>query len=87
MEKTAQVTILFFAKSRELAGFSECKTDLPTEIRYTELIAFLNKTFKLDELKNSFLIALNSNYLEEADHVIQLNSNDEIAVIPPISGG
>lgn len=86
-DNSVQVKLLFFAKARELAGFSECHTQLPDEITYKDLVAFLHRAHNLEALENSFLIALNSDYLESGEDVIQLKANDEIAVIPPISGG
>lgn len=86
-DRIIPVNLLFFAKARELAGSSEYQTQLPQEISYTDLVDILHREHKLEELQGSFLIALNSEYLEGTEAVIQLKANDEIAVIPPISGG
>lgn len=87
MENLVCVKVLFFAKSRELAGLSECKIQLPDTISYSKLVDYLSTTYNLQSLEKTFLIALNSDYCEDADTPIQLKAGDELAVIPPISGG
>lgn len=87
MEHLVEVKILFFAKTRELAGISECQSELPKEISYSNLIKFLNQTYNLQSLNNTFLIAVNSDYCADNKTLLKLNAGDEIAVIPPISGG
>ena len=49
---------------------------------YFKLIFF----FRLTIIKDNIIVTLNENYLEENQEVV-LKSSDEIAVIPPISGG
>lgn len=88
MENLVCVKLLFFAKSRELAGISECEVNLPKRILYTDLIEYLNKTYNLRSLNSTFLIALNSEYCNESNtSPLDLSVGDELAVIPPISGG
>lgn len=87
MENLVRVKLLFFAKSRELAGLSECEVELPTQILYAELIEHLSKTYNLQSLEKTFLVALNSDYCDESTEVINFIAGDELAVIPPISGG
>lgn len=87
MEKFVRIKLLFFAKSRELAGLSECEIELPKQISYTKLVEHLNEAYNLESLQNSFLLALNSDYCDESTEWIQLKTGDELAIIPPISGG
>lgn len=58
----------------------------PQSFAYIKLIAFLSKTYNLNELKYTFNIALNINYLNEEEKIIHC-SRDEIAATRPISGG
>ena len=87
MENLVCVKLLFFAKSRELAGISECKVNLPKKILYSDLIEHLSKTYNLQSLNRTFLVALNSEYCDESNTSLDLSSGDELAIIPPISGG
>lgn len=87
MENYVRVKLLFFAKSRELAGIKECEIELPNQIHYIKLIELLSVTYNLQTLKKTFLIALNSDYCDESVSIVNLREGDELAVIPPISGG
>ena len=87
MEDFVRVKLLFFAKSRELAGLSECDIELPKQILYADLIEHLSKTYNLQSLRKTFLVALNSDYCDETTELLSFKSGDELAVIPPISGG
>lgn len=87
MEDLVSVKLLFFAKSRELAGLSECKIDLPKAIAYRKLVKYLTEAYNLQLLEERFLLAVNSDYCDEPNTVLRLKPGDEIAVIPPISGG
>lgn len=88
MENLICVKLLFFAKSRELAGISECDINLPKTILYSELIEHLSATYNLRSLNGTFLIALNSEYCDASSTTaLELSVGDELAIIPPISGG
>ncbi len=41
---------------------------------------------RIDSIKNSISLALNESYIE-MEKVLELKENDELAIIPPISGG
>ena len=41
---------------------------------------------RLDVLKYSIILAVNENYIDMSEQV-HLNENDNIAIIPPLSGG
>ena len=43
-------------------------------------------SFSLDEIKSNLIIAVNQEYVGTED-TVQLKAGDEVAVIPPISGG
>jgi len=81
------VTCLFFAKSREITGVSEKKYTLPLNTDTNQFIDILLKDFpRLQEIIGNCLLAVNLQYVER-DQSIILKENDEVAVIPPISGG
>ena len=75
-----QVTVRLFAGLRERAGTAERQLDLPdgsaVEDAWNEL--------DLGTQPPGLLFAINRRYVE-SDHV--LNEGDELAVIPPVSGG
>lgn len=87
MENLVCVKLLFFAKSRELSGISECNVNLPKKILYSDLIEYLCAAYNLRSLNSTFLIALNSEYCDESNTSLELSAGDELAIIPPISGG
>ena len=81
------VTVLLFAKARELVGSPSVSSSVPTTIRYQELVSHLESQLPvLKRLNRTFVLSLNENYLEDQQEIV-LSSGDEIAVIPPISGG
>ena len=81
------VTLLLFAKARELVGKSSVSTSLPTRLTYQELVSRLEAELPiLERLNRTFVLSLNEDYLEQEQEIV-LTSGDEIAVIPPISGG
>ncbi|KAI7842392.1 hypothetical protein COHA_004031 [Chlorella ohadii] len=82
-----QVRVLFFARSRELAGTSEASVTLEPGSTTTVLLQQLLQQYpQLEELRGSFVFSLNQEYLAP-DEEQQLKGGDEVAVIPPISGG
>ncbi|XP_071447325.1 molybdopterin synthase sulfur carrier subunit-like isoform X2 [Hetaerina americana] len=80
------VKVLFFAKARELSGteVSDLKVDAASTYDYL-LNKIVNK-FSLGKIRNNILLAINEEY-SGPDAPIHLKDGDEIAVIPPISGG
>ena len=81
------LTVLLFAKARELVGSSSVTTSVPASIRYSELLSHLEAEFPgLQRLGRTFVLSLNENYIDQEEELV-LTNGDEIAVIPPISGG
>lgn len=80
--------IIFFAKSRELVGRLEDMANLPSHTSPKCLLAHVVELYpQLQVIANSIMLALNQEYISFEDETVQLQENDEIAVIPPISGG
>ena len=87
-EEKVEVTLLFFAKARELVGKSCDSLFLDRIKTLDELIVSLVSHYpQLDCLCKNFIIAQNQTYISNGRDTITLNANDEIAIIPPISGG
>ncbi|KAL4448052.1 hypothetical protein ABPG75_005271 [Micractinium tetrahymenae] len=82
-----EVRVLFFARSRELAGASEATLSLQPGSTTAALMPHLLEQFpQLSELGTSFVLSLNQEYLAPGE-AQPLKAGDEVAVIPPISGG
>ena len=83
------VKVLFFAKAREITKLSESELNLKSpNLKIQQIYQALETQWpEIKQLKRSFALALNEEYLENTDAVINFQTNDILAVIPPISGG
>jgi molybdopterin converting factor subunit 1 len=78
------ITIKFFALGRELVGTNALTLDLPEKTSVHDALERLQTEHpKLAQLP-SFLVALNTEYAERS---ATLTNGDELAIIPPVSGG
>lgn len=80
------VTVLFFAKARELVGIKEIKITVPNKILAADLLELIVTTYGLESIKDTVILAVNEGYVA-SDVKLQLSENDVIAIIPPLSGG
>jgi molybdopterin synthase sulfur carrier subunit len=79
-----EVNVLFFGITKDLVGRQQVDIDLTIPITVAEFKDLLQEKFpKLSDLK-AVAIAVNSEY---ADDAMIIKANDEIALIPPVSGG
>lgn len=79
------VNILFFAGAAEATGIKRLSQQLPDGTTLGQLVAGLGEEYPgLRPLLASALWAVNEEYAQ-ADRVLQ--ANDEVAMIPPVSGG
>jgi molybdopterin converting factor subunit 1 len=79
------VTIKLFSLAKDLAGFEERRIQLAAEATAAEILHYLselNPTF--DAWKGSVRLAVNQEYVPNSH---PLREGDEVAVIPPVSGG
>lgn len=83
--ETVTIKVLFFAVSKEISGQSEVEFRVKSKISYTELKQLICDNFGLEVIKQNIILAVNQDYCDEGD--LQLKDNDELAVIPPLSGG
>eukprot|EP00741_Cyanophora_paradoxa_P017900 tig00021036_g17289.t1 len=80
-----RLRLLFFARSRELAGCKETELEVPAGSDSSVLSTAIVAAFPaLRELLGHSVISVNQEYVGKP---VLLHNNDEIAVIPPISGG
>lgn len=77
--------IKLFAALREMAGESEVELDLPETATVAHVVRELDRRYA-GMMKSGvpIMIAVNAEYVSE-DHPIR--EGDEIAFIPPVSGG
>lgn len=79
--------VLLFAGARELAGRAEgLLTGVPAHTDGHHLVRCVTEAFSLRPMAGSFILALNHEYVMPGDRV-QVREGDELAVIPPLSGG
>ena len=79
------VTVKMLALARDLSGTSETTLHLENGAAISQLFDSLARQYpKFNEWKNHLRFAVNYEYVEDT-HV--LHDNDEVAVIPPVSGG
>ena len=80
-----RVTVKFFALARDLAGTDRAVFDLPADATTFLMMNLLVDRYpRLAGLRNHLRLAVNSAY---AGGSAPLADNDEVAVIPPVSGG
>lgn len=87
MENRVTIKVLFFAKSRELSGLTESNIEIQNRIPCGKLLDILSDHYQLDVIKNNLILALNGDYCDNLESVLTLSNTDEIAIIPPVSGG
>src|SRR5271157_370551 len=80
-----QVRVLYLGMLRDIAGREQEVVSLAEGARLSDLCAELEQRFpKLRRFRNSLALALNQEY---SDAAAELHDNDEVALIPPVSGG
>ncbi|KAM4720527.1 single-strand DNA endonuclease ASTE1-like [Anableps anableps] len=84
-----QVTVLYFARSAELTGLKEQElVAVPTPISSGDLWALLlRKQPRLVALQGHVVLAVRQQYVAIGDQQVTLADGDEVAVVPPLSGG
>lgn len=79
------VTMRYFAIMREYLGKSDETLEIPEGSTAGEIFAFaVRDTPRLAGLERSVMVMVNEDYVDPA-HVLQ--EGDEVALIPPVSGG
>lgn len=79
------ITLLFFARARDLAGSDRVSFPLTDGARVADLRARLVEQYPaLQPLADKLLVAVNAEY---ADDGTPIPAGAEVAVFPPVSGG
>jgi molybdopterin converting factor subunit 1 len=80
-----KVRIQLFAAARDIAGCSSVELELSKGASVADLRAQLAASYPaLSPLLARSLVAIDSEYVSDATHV---SPQQEIAIIPPVSGG
>jgi sulfur-carrier protein len=80
-----RIAVKLFAAARELAGTSELLLDLPDGSSVAEVRKRLSAAVPaLAPLAERSLMAVNAQYAGDA---LEVSADDEVALIPPVSGG
>lgn len=82
-----EIKVLFFAKSREITGIKGANIKIVPRLLGRDLLENILAEFpKLKILQDNLLLSVNQEYIEK-EQLVEVFSGDEVAVIPPISGG
>jgi molybdopterin converting factor subunit 1 len=80
-----KIEVRLFAMARDLAGSETVQLELPSGATLGDLRSeFLHRYPSFSSVQRHLLFAVNAEY---ADDKTPLNANDEVACIPPVSGG
>ena len=80
-----KVKVRLFASYREKVGRSEVELDLPQGSTVGSLVGRMTDRYSdLSQRPDTLVVAVNHEY---RDHMFELDDGDEVALIPPVSGG
>ena len=80
-----RVRVLFFGMLKDLASSSSDTLELPEDSTVTDLLKHYEERIpKLKDSRSSLAVAVNQEYAVAAT---KLKSGDEVALLPPVSGG
>jgi len=84
-EYPREIIVKLFAISKDIIGKREITLMLPNEITLGMLRSRILEIYpSLVSLNNQFVLAVNHKIVTECT---MINHNDEIALLPPVSGG
>jgi molybdopterin converting factor subunit 1 len=82
---TLKVNVLFFGRLRELTGVADDAGELPEGLTLAQVFERYAKQYpKLAPFRNSMVVSRNQEF---AAWETKISAGDEIAFLPPVSGG
>lgn len=80
-----QVKVLFFGQLKDIVGAGEERVELPEGASVEDLFAHYRRRFpRWEQFRPSLAVAVNQEYAEGG---ARLRGGDEVAFLPPVSGG
>ncbi|XVE99290.1 hypothetical protein REPUB_Repub03eG0185800 [Reevesia pubescens] len=82
---TVEIKVLFFAKARDITGLTELLLEVSSGATTQDCLNKLVAKFpNLEQIRGCIVLALNEEYTNESAVV---KDKDQLAIVPPISGG
>jgi molybdopterin converting factor small subunit len=78
------ITILAFGIAKDIFGSNTISVDLHGNVDVAALKDTLEGSYPRLRQLSSYMVAVNNEY---ADNTLNLTLTDEVAIIPPVSGG
>ncbi len=85
MSKELEVKVKFFASARQAVGEKDIDITIKTNSRVEDLMEIIYERYpELKEMEDHLLVSVNKDRSDKKD---PLKDGDEIAVMPPVTGG
>lgn len=85
MSEKIEVKVKFFASARQTVGKKDIDVGLEKNSKVEDLMDHLYEKYpELEDMKDHLLISVNKDRSDKSD---PLKEGDEIAVMPPVTGG
>ncbi|MBS3790749.1 MAG: molybdopterin converting factor subunit 1 [Candidatus Thermoplasmatota archaeon] len=85
MSEESEVLVKFFASARDIVGKKDLKMEIQQNWKVEDVLETIFKKYpELEEMEDQLLISVNKDRTKKNE---VLKDGDEIAVMPPVTGG